>query len=110
MRLLFDQNLYPYLKYTFQDLDPQCLHVRDVGLESANDVTVWEYAAGRAFTIVSKDSYFRQLSFTFGHPPKAIWIRRGNCSTSEMEQILRDRYSDLIAFYNEEQGALLALS
>ena len=110
MRLLFDQNLSPHLKYTLQDLYPQYLHVREVGLESADDVTVWEYAAEGAFTIVSKDSDFRQLSFTYGHPPKVIWIRRGNCSTSEIEQILRDRYSDLIAFYEDEQGALLALS
>ncbi len=57
--------------------------------------------------IVSKDSDFRQLSFTFGHPPKVIWIRCGNCSTSEIESILRDRYNDLLSFYQDEQGAFV---
>ena len=109
MKLLFDQNLSPYLKDLLQDLYPESLHVRDVGLESADDVTVWEYARERAFTITSKDSDFRQLSFTFGHPPKVIWVRRGNCSTPDIERILRDRYNDLLAFYGTEQGALLVL-
>ncbi len=39
--------------------------------------------------IVSKDNDFQQMSFVFGHPPKVIWIRRGNCSVRESESILR---------------------
>ena len=80
------------------------------GLESADDVVVWAYAKNHDIVIASKDSDFRQLSFTFGHPPKVVWIRRGNCSTSEIESILRGRYDDLLAFYHDEQGAFLALS
>ena len=98
MRLLFDQNLSPRLKETLRDLYPESVHVRDVGLESAND---------HELVIVSKDSDFRQLSFTFGHPPKVIWIRCGNCSTSETESIPRDRYNDLLSFYQDEQGAFV---
>ena len=85
MRLLFDQNLSPYPKNVLGDLNPNSIHVRDIGLESAGDLIVWEYARDRSFVIVSKDSDFRQLSSTFGHPPKVVWIRRGNCSTSEIE-------------------------
>ena len=107
MRLLFDQNLSPRLKEASRDLYPESLHVRDVGLESADDVVVWAYANEHELTIASKDSDFRQLSFTFGHPPKVIWIRCGNCSTSEIESILRDRYNDLLSFYQDEQGAFV---
>ena len=78
MRLLFDQNLSPRLKEALEDIYPGSLHVKDVGLESADDVTVWTYASERGLTIASKDSDFRQLSFAFGHPPKVIWIRCGN--------------------------------
>ena len=107
MRLLFDQNLSPRLKEASRDLYPESLHVRDVGLESADDVVVWAYANGHELTIASKDSDFRQLSFTFGHPPKVIWIRCGNCSTSEIESIPRDRYNDRLSFYQDEQGAFV---
>ena len=108
MRLLFDQNLSPRLKKTLWGLYPESLHLRDAGLESADDVVVWAYAKDHEFVITSKDSDFRQLSFAFGHPPRVIWIRRGNCSTSEIESILRDQ-EDLLAFYQSEQGAFLAL-
>ena len=59
--------------------------------------------------IVSKDSDFRQLGFTYGHPPKIVWIRRGNCATSEIESMLRVSFDDLIAFDRDEHGAFLAL-
>lgn len=109
MRLLFDQNLSHRLMEMMQDLFPESLHVRDIGLGSADDLVVWAYAKDHEYTIVSKDSDFRQLSFTFGHPPKVIWIRRGNCSTSEIEGILRNRYDELLGFSQDVQGAFLAL-
>ena len=77
MRLLLDQNLSPSLKSALDDIYPDTLHVKDVGLEAADDVEVWSYARMHELAIVSKDSDFRQLSFTFGHPPKVVWIRRG---------------------------------
>src|SRR5262249_13074961 len=46
------------------------------------DEQVWEYAAANGLVIVSKDSAVRQRNFLLGHPPKIIWIRRGNCSMS----------------------------
>ena len=110
MKLLVDQNISPRLSETLRDLYPESLHVRDIGLESADDVMVWAYARDHEFTIASKDSDFRQMSFAFGHPPKVIWIRRGNCSTSEIESILRDSYDELLTFHQDEQGSFLALS
>ena len=101
MRLLFDQNLSPRLDQSLRDLYPESLHVRSVGLESASDYVVWQYARDNRLTIVSKDSDFRQLSFTLGYPPKVIWIRRGNCSTTEIESILRHRLADLLTFYQD---------
>ena len=109
MRLLFDQNLSPRLKKTLRGLYPESLHLRDAGLESADDAVVWAYAKDHGLVIAYKDSDFRQLSFALGHPPKVIWIRRGNCSTSEIESILRDRCDDLLAFHQNEQDAFLAL-
>lgn len=110
MKLLLDQNLSPRLKETLRDRYPGSIHIKDIGLESADDLVVWEYARDRALMIVSKDSDFRQLSFAFGHPPKVIWIRRGNCSTLEIELLLREHYDELSAFFNDETGAFLALT
>ena len=109
VRLLFDQNLSPRLKDRLADLYPESLHLRDVGLESADDIVVWEYAKQNRFLIVSKDSDFRQLNFTLGNPPKIVWIRSGNCSTLKIEYILRNHYKDILKFYNDEKSTFLTL-
>lgn len=109
MRLLLDQNLSPRLLDLLADLYPDSTHVRREGLASAEDEAVWRYAAEHGLVIVSKDADFHQRSFLYGHPPKVVWIRRGNCSTDEIAAILRAHQADLIAFAEAEQVAFLAL-
>ena len=109
MKLLLDQNLSPRLTRTLAAVYPGTTHVRDAGLQAADDDTVWDYAAAQGYVIVSKDADFHQRSFVLGHPPKVVWIRRGNCSTAEIEEILQARQADLLAFERDEQGAFLAL-
>lgn len=110
MKLLFDENLSPKLLQLLADCFPHAEHVRDIGLMSARDSTVWDYAARHGFAIVSKDADFRQRSFLYGHPPKTIWIRRGNCSTRDIERLLRRHSVSIVEFLADEQKSLLALS
>ena len=77
MKLLFDENLSPGLTGALSDCFAESQHVRGVGLKSATDAQVWEYAARNQLAIVTKDSDFRQRSFVQGHPPKVIWIAFG---------------------------------
>ncbi len=109
MKLLFDQNLSHRLVKAFATEFPGSVHIRQVGQEKAPDGSVWEYAKENGFIIVSKDSDFHQRSFLFGHPPKVVWIRRGNCSTATIESILREHQDDLIKFAESEHGSFLAL-
>ena len=109
MRLLLDQNLSPRLLTVLGDLYPGSTHVREVGLQAADDDTVWRYAAEHEFVIVSKDADFHERSFLLGHPPKVIWIRRGNCSTDEIVALLRDHHAEMLAFERDEEGSFLAL-
>lgn len=83
--------------------------MRDVGLERADDQIVWTYAAAHGYIITTKDADFRQMSFLYGPPPKVVWIQRGNCSTNDIEEILRSRYGDLVAFESDQASAFLAL-
>ena len=110
MRLLFDQNLSPRLVQALADCYPGSLHVRDIGLQSSPDDAVWAYAAKHGLTIVSKDADFHQRSFLIGSPPKVVWIRRGNCSTDDIEAMLRSRRDDLATFEQDTVKAFLALS
>ncbi|MFY9269067.1 MAG: DUF5615 family PIN-like protein [Candidatus Manganitrophaceae bacterium] len=109
MKFLFDQNLSPRLVKVLEDLYPGSVHVREVGLQKASDEAVWIYAVQYGLTIISKDADFHQRSFLFGHPPKIVWIRRGNCSTNDIEVILREHHSDLKMFEQNTEGAFLTL-
>ncbi len=110
MKLLFDENLSPHLVRLLKDLYPGSVHVRDVGLERADDQVVWNYAIKNGLTIVTKDADLHQMSFLYGHPPKVAWVQRGNCSTTEIEAILRNRYNELVTFERDTEGSFLALS
>ena len=109
MKILFDENLSPRLVNRVADLYPDCAHVREVGLERAPDEAVWSYARANGFSIVTQDADFGEMSVLLDSPPKVIWLRRGNCSTGEIETILRRRYEAVVAFHNDPTEAVLSL-
>lgn len=109
MKLLFDENLAPSLAETLRALYPDSEHVHAFGLGSASDAAVWEFARERGFTIVTKDADFHERSTISGYPPKIVWIRRGNCSTQEIEAILRRHVSDLRDLAASSEAGVLIL-
>jgi predicted nuclease of predicted toxin-antitoxin system len=109
VKLLFDHNLSHRLLHALQNEYPGSQHVRNVGLAQASDEAVWQYAAQHGLNIITKDADFHQRSFLFGHPPKVVWIRCGNCSTATIEQLLRLRRNDLIQFTADRAGAFLVI-
>jgi predicted nuclease of predicted toxin-antitoxin system len=110
MKLLFDENLSPQLPNRLRNLFPNSLHVRDVGMKATSDPIVWNYAKDNDLMIVSKDADMHDLSLVFGNPPKVIWVRLGNCSTSQVENLLRRDFDVIRAFYEDKDLSLLALS
>lgn len=110
MRLLFDENLSPKLPSRVNDVFPDSLHVRDVGMNETIDPIVWDYAKDNNLIIVSKDSDMHDLSLVFGNPPKVIWLRLGNCSTLQIERLLRREFEAIQLFYEDKELSLIALS
>lgn len=109
MKILFDQNLSHRLVRILADLYPGSQHVRDVGLREAADTEVWIYARRNGYTIVSKDSDFYQRGLLLGFPPKVIWLRLGNCSTEDVEQLLREYRSAIERFEADSTATFLVL-
>lgn len=110
MKLLLDENLSDRIIHTIVDLYPNSEHVKTLGLINTDDALIWEYAKINAFVIVSKDSDFHQRSLLYGHPPKFIYLRIGNCPTSKITQILRDNLDVIVKFENSETESLLVLA
>lgn len=109
MKLLFDENLSFKLPRRLADIFPDSIHVRDVNLKAADDPMVWDYAKDNDLMIVSKDVDMHDLSLVFGNPPKVIWLRLGNCSTSQIENLLRKDFDIIKSFYEDEHLSLLEL-
>ncbi|UKO99203.1 DUF5615 family PIN-like protein [Nostoc sp. UHCC 0870] len=109
MKLLFDHNLSPRLVDQLADIYPNSQHIFLIGLDQADDRIVWEYAQQGKFTIVTRDADFNELSILRGFPPKVIWIRRGNCSTKQIAEILRSHLEDIQAFVENPNVGVLTL-
>ncbi|MHB1100573.1 MAG: DUF5615 family PIN-like protein [Burkholderiales bacterium] len=109
MKLLFDQNLSPRLVERLDSIYPDSLHVQSVGLDFSSDSEVWNYARIHDCIICTKDSDFHESSLLLGCPPKVIWIRRGNCSTREIEEILVRHVKEIHDLSQNEEIAFLML-
>jgi predicted nuclease of predicted toxin-antitoxin system len=109
VKLLFDQNLSPRLVALLSDVYPDSAHVHPLGMDEAEDAEIWRFATENGFTIVSKDADFGQRSFAYGHPPKVIWIRLGNCTVTDSANLLRERYILVKHFHENRDAALLKL-
>lgn len=109
MKLLFDQNLPPRLVERLADLFPDSTHVFTLGLDQSSDLEVWRYAHDNDFVIVSKDADFSELSLLRGYPPKLIWLRLGNCTTKEIEELLRANFTAIKQMNRDAAVGILSL-
>ena len=109
MKLLFDHNLPPSLVRRLANLFPLSVHVYTVGLDRASDLEIREFAQVEGFTIVTKEADFSDLCVVRGFPPKIIWIRRGNCTVDDLEQLLSDQYEQIEALYGDPSIGVLTL-
>lgn len=109
MRLIFDQNMSPKLTSRLCDIFPKAAHVQQLHLGKAPDHILWEYAKNNEHAIVTKDVGFSERPLLFGFPPKVIWFKRGNCSTSDMEVILRRNALKIQTFLDDLETGLLVI-
>ena len=109
MKLLFDQNLSPRLVGRLSLLYPGSVHVYHIGLDTASDAALWDHARQQGYVIVTQDVDFSEMSELLGFPPKVIWIRRGNCSTDEIELILRQRRDAIADLDTNASAGVLTL-
>jgi predicted nuclease of predicted toxin-antitoxin system len=98
MKLLFDQNISFRITNKIQDIFPGSKQVRDLALENSKDSILWNYAKENGYCIVTFDGDFYDLGLVKGSWPKVIWLRLGNTSTLNIENVLRKNY-DLIKIF-----------
>lgn len=109
VKLLLDENISDGIVQHIAGLFPGSTHIKTVNLKEADDRVIWDWAKQHEYTIVSKDTDFYQRAIVFGHPPKFIWLRVGNCPTSLIITLLKSRYETIRQFIETETESLLVL-
>jgi predicted nuclease of predicted toxin-antitoxin system len=103
LSLLFDQNISPRIVKHFLSVFPEAKHVRDVGLEDASDILIFEFAKKNNLVVVTFDSDFVDLNVVRGIPPKIIWIRTGNLTTRAVADLLNRNIESINRFLESDQ-------
>jgi len=75
----------------------------------ALDRTLWDYARSDEFLIVTKDADYSEIGTLLGFPPKVVWIRRGNCTTNEIEILIRNNQGSINKLNNDPDTGILML-
>ena len=105
--LLLDQNLSYRLLDELAPLFPGSTQAKLVGLDRADDRTVWRYAGDNNLAIVTKDSDFHEFALVFGHPPEIIWLKCGNRPRSYVLDVLRNHREEIKAFLDDDDASCL---
>lgn len=109
MKLLFDENLSPALPRRIAGPFSQFGSRPRCGMKATDDPLIWDYAKDNDFLIVSKDADMHDLSLVFGNPPKVAWVRSGNYSTRQVEELLRRDFDVIKLFYEDNSVSLFIL-
>ena len=109
MKLLLDQNLSFRLLEELRSVYPGSTQARLLGLEHADDITIWRFAKENGYTIVTKDSDFHEISLIQGEPPKVIWLKCGNKPKWYVLGLLINNQDRIHAFYNDQESSCLEI-
>jgi len=107
MKLLFDQNISYRILQLLPDNFSDSQQAGSVGLHNCNDSDIWQFAKQNGFTIVTFDSDFFDMSILRGCPPKVIWLRTGNVSTSELAERIILNFSAIASFIDNPNQSCL---
>lgn len=75
----------------------------------SDDISICEYAVEHGFVVVTKDADYCELLSLRQTSPKIIWIRTGNCSSTEVESLLHYHSKQIQTFGSSDTVVLLML-
>jgi predicted nuclease of predicted toxin-antitoxin system len=108
VKLLFDQNISFRILSKIRELYPNAHQVRELQLENKSDIEIWNFAKSQQFNIETFDADFFEIANLKGHLPKIIWLRFGNTTTTNIAQVLCDKYQIIRDFIENPDYSELA--
>jgi len=84
LKLLLDENLSRRLLPALQARFPGSSQVTLLGLQSASDAALCEYAAEHGYVLCSKDDEFHRLVAARGYRPRLVHVALGNAGNDRV--------------------------
>ena len=103
MRFVVDNQLPPRLSRFLADAGHDAVHVTMVGLDAADDQTVWAWAIREARVLVSKDEDFLYLAHRQGDRGRLLWVRLGNCRREVLLDAFARSIDAIVAAFDSGQ-------
>ena len=97
MRFLVDAQLPPGLADFLREAGHQAEHVNLIGLATASDREIWDYASRNGAAIFRKDEDFVDFARTETGGPAVIWIRLGNTTNRALRTVLERVLPEVLA-------------
>jgi predicted nuclease of predicted toxin-antitoxin system len=100
---LLDNNLPPSLCDWLEERDLYAVHVRNLGLASASDSQIWDYARTEGLAIVTKDRDFdRYVELSAGQNMVVFRLTIGNSTKLALVNWLETRIENLERYQHEK--------
>jgi predicted nuclease of predicted toxin-antitoxin system len=99
VKFVVDHQLPPALARYLESQGHIAFHVRELGLKSVDDATIWRRAGADDLVVVSKDEDFFFLASAPGAPAKLLWVRLGNCRTKFLLEKFRSRLPEIVSLF-----------
>jgi predicted nuclease of predicted toxin-antitoxin system len=109
IRLLLDENISERLIPVLAERFPGSCHIRQLGLDGASDLQLWELACRDGYVLVTKDEDFLRLSVTLGCPPKVICLKIGNATNAATAAALLKQAQTIERFCEHPEAGFLLL-
>lgn len=97
MKFLIDNQLPASLAKYLCTKGHDAQHVLNIGLASAKDMEICQYAAEHALVIVTKDEDFSRQAIQPGAAIQVVWVRLGNCRKSILLAAFDSLLSSIVA-------------
>ena len=78
-------------------------------MNNCTDEKIWQFARQNGYTVVTFDADFFDIVTLKGFPPKIIWLRSGNLTTSELAERIILNYSIMDSFINSPEQFCLKI-
>jgi len=84
VQFLIDANLPPALALALIEEGHDALHIEEVGLRTAEDSQIWDYALQQKAILITKDEDFPDRCLRLSPNPVVVWLRVGNCRNAAL--------------------------